>query len=357
MNTYSLTHLSDGALACGLFAAAAQDRTSTADLVAHIAEFDARSLYRPAGYSSMHLYCEHELYLSKDAVYKRIQVARAARDFPVIFEALADGRLHLTAVNLLAAHLVPENADELLAAAFHKRKSEIEDLIAERFPRTEPMPLIEVLPTSSPGCEKSVPAAPVKDLSCQLVPAQVGRPVRGSIAPLASRRFHVQFAMDQEMHDDLQCVQDLLGHQIPSGDLAKVFHRGIQALKRELEKRKFAATDRPRRCKARQATDSRYIPAEVRRAVAARDGRQCTFTSETGNRCQARKLLEFDHIQEVARGGQSTEANLRLRCRAHNQYAAEQTYGASLMKRSARKHAALGPRLARRRRQGSARRC
>ena len=54
--------------------------------------------------------------------------------------------------------------------------------------------------------------------------------------------------------------------------------------------------------------------------------------SEAGHRCPARKRLEFDHVQEVARGGRATEANLRLRCRAHNQYGAECTFGAGFMR-------------------------
>jgi hypothetical protein len=62
-----------------------------------------------------------------------------------------------------------------------------------------------------------------------------------------------------------------------------------------------------------------------------RDGGQCTFVSECGKRCPARSPLEFDHIVEVARGGASTVENLRLRCRGHNQYTAEQTFGAVFM--------------------------
>ena len=331
----------DRTLKCALATAAAQDRASTALLVAHIAEFDARGLYRPAGYSSMHLYCEHELHLSKDATFKRIQVARAARVFPSIFEALADGRLHLTGAkaNLLAAHLKPENADELLRAAFHKSKLEIEQILAERFPRTELIPLIVTLPTP-PTPEHGSHQSHVKDVSCQLAPAQVGRVVPPSrVAPLAAQRFELRLSMGKEMNDDLRYAQELLGHQVPSGDVAQVIHRGIKALIRELEKKKFAATTRPKTGKARKTTDSRYVPAEVRRTVAARDGAQCTFTTETGRRCQARKCLEFDHIVAFARGGQATEDNLRLRCRTHNQYTAEQTYGAELM-RSRREEAA-----------------
>jgi len=70
----------------------------------------------------------------------------------------------------------------------------------------------------------------------------------------------------------------------------------------------------------------------VRRAVWERDGGQCTFVSESGRRCDARKPLEFDHVRELARGGESTVENLRLRCRAHNQYTAECTFGSEFMR-------------------------
>ena len=79
MRNYSLSHVSDAALARDLAAAAARDRAATANLLAHIAEFDARKLYVPAAHPSMFSYCVGELRLSEDAAYKRIQAARAAR--------------------------------------------------------------------------------------------------------------------------------------------------------------------------------------------------------------------------------------------------------------------------------------
>src|SRR5438093_12461077 len=107
MQRYSLAHLSDPDLLRGLAALVAQDRVTTAALLAHIAEVDARRLYLPAAYPSMFAYRVHELRLSEDAACKRINAARVARQFPAIFEALADGRLHLSAVVLLAPHLTP----------------------------------------------------------------------------------------------------------------------------------------------------------------------------------------------------------------------------------------------------------
>ena len=95
MSAYDLTHLRDDALLRGLDSLAAQDRTTTANLLAHIAEVDARRLYAPAGYSSMHAYCVQKLRLSDDSAWKRVQVARVARRFPKIYDALASGDVHL----------------------------------------------------------------------------------------------------------------------------------------------------------------------------------------------------------------------------------------------------------------------
>src|SRR5213592_228466 len=102
-----------------------QDRVSTAMILAHLAEVEARRLYRSAGYSSMFAYCLGALGMSEDAAGKRIQAARAARRFPILFHAVADGRLHLTAVDMLAPHLTAESVEEWVAAASYKTKAQI----------------------------------------------------------------------------------------------------------------------------------------------------------------------------------------------------------------------------------------
>src|SRR5438046_10288721 len=103
----SLSHLSDHDLLQSTVALLARDRDITAELLAHIAEIDARKLYLPAAYPSMRLYCVQEFGMSEDAAQRRIHAARAARKFPVLFDAVADGRLHLPGVNLLAPYLPP----------------------------------------------------------------------------------------------------------------------------------------------------------------------------------------------------------------------------------------------------------
>src|SRR5437667_6976743 len=132
MRTYVLTHLSDAVLLRDLKSVVAQERGATATVLAHIAEVDARRLYLPAGFPSMYEYCLRELRWSEQAAMKRIRAARTARQFPAIFEAVAEGRLHLSAVVLLTPHLTPDNAAELVAAAADHTKAEIEEMLAAR---------------------------------------------------------------------------------------------------------------------------------------------------------------------------------------------------------------------------------
>ena len=341
MNRYSLTHVPDPALLRGLRALVAQDRATTAMLLAHLAEVDARRLYAPAGYPSMFAWCVEELRLSEEAACRRIRAARTARRFPVVYGQLADGRLHLTAVVLLAPHLTPENADELLAAATHQSKAGIEQLIAEYFPRPDLPARIEALAPPltvglpSPVTVSLAPGESPSPVTVDLAPDEPPSPVtvRPRVAPLAPGRYGLQFTVAQGTYDKLRYAQALLGHEVPSGEVTEVLDRALDALIGQLERRKFAATGRPSSRPRRPSANRRHVPAEVRRAVWQRDGGQCTYVSVAGHRCEARTRLEFDHIEPVARGGQSTVNGVRLRCRAHNQHAAECAFGADFMSR------------------------
>src|SRR6266705_6781051 len=167
MCTYSLSHLSDSVLLRDLKALVAQDRATTAALLAHIAEVDERRLYLPAAYPSMHAYCVGELRLCEQAAFKRIHAARTARRFPAIFPALAEGRLHLSGVVMLAPHLTPENAEELLAAAADRSRAELEQLLAERFPRPELPGRLQALPTAPSPALLAGQLSPSMKTGCQ----------------------------------------------------------------------------------------------------------------------------------------------------------------------------------------------
>jgi hypothetical protein len=320
------------------------EREATAALIVHLAEFDARRLFEGAGYSSLFQYCMSVLHLSEDAVYNRIHAARAARRYPAIIEKLESGALSPTTVRLLARHLTPENHQELLAAASGQGKQVVEELLARRFPQPDvagrvrrvPSRLLaavaDVAPTGpalSNACPRLAPAAPapaaVPDAEAPLV-LSVPAAAPARIRPLAPERYEIRFTASGEMREKLRAAQDLLGHAIPSGDIAQVFDRALTLLVAELSRKKFAATERPRRSRG-QSDDSRNIPAEVKRGVEARDRGRCAFVSCDGRRCNERRFLEFHHVVPYAAGGKPTVDNIQLRCRAHNGYEVEQYFG------------------------------
>jgi hypothetical protein len=195
-------------------------------------------------------------------------------------------------------------------------------------------------------------------------------PARAVSTALSPGRYKLELTLGQEAHDQLVQLQALFRHQNPSGDLTSIVERAISELLERTMKRRFAQARRPRAVRDEDGSlpsdaagegradeermqmtrdehsqaevdadaehparlpKSRYVPRKVLREVFARDAGQCTFVSPEGQRCSAREFLEVHHHEPFARGGEATVDNLRLSCRAHNQYLAELDFGRGYM--------------------------
>jgi len=75
----SLVHLTNEQLLAEVKALARYERESTAQLIASLAELDARALYLAEGFPSLYAYCTQCLHFSEHAAYGRI----AADDVPL----------------------------------------------------------------------------------------------------------------------------------------------------------------------------------------------------------------------------------------------------------------------------------
>jgi hypothetical protein len=140
----------DQALLAETIRLAANERLSTGQLIAALAEVDARKLYLGEGYSSLFVYCTRLLHLSEHAAYGRIEAARAARRFPEILGLLVDGSVTLATVTLLAPHLTEENCHAVLQAARHKSKREVEEQAAALRPLPPVPSSVRKLPERRP---------------------------------------------------------------------------------------------------------------------------------------------------------------------------------------------------------------
>ncbi len=133
------------------------------------------------------------------------------------------------------------------------------------------------------------------------------------------------------MKEKLELARDLMSHSSPSGDLTIVLERAVDLLIAELQKKKLGRTDRPQK---EAPAKKPHVTRAARRKVVARDGFRCSFVAADGRRCDAVAFLEFDHEHPKAFGGGSKPENLRLLCRAHNRWAAEQVYGKTHISRA-----------------------
>ena len=336
-----LKSISDDDLLRRLSGLVQQSRWVESDLVAHIAEVDARRLYAREACSSMFAYCTEVLHLSEWEAYLRIAVARASREHPNLLAMLEDGRLHLSGIAKIAPLLTEANRETVLARAAHKSKREIEELVAELSPKPDVPTTMRKLPVPM--------AKPKRTPAPQLGPDQVtdlptsAKAKPALVEPLAPARYKVQFTANAELHAKLERLRALK----PNSDLAAIIDEAVTEKLERLESRRFGKTRAPRKSLKQTDTSpsSRYIPAPVRRAVSERDGNQCTFVDARGRRCTERKQLQFHHRDPFARGGDHSPENIQLTCHAHNQYLAECEYGRDVMeeRRSSRLAREPGP--------------
>lgn len=284
--------------------------------------------------------------------------AELARDG--VDHALADGRIALTTIHVLATHLRADNADELIAAASGRTKAQLKDWLAGRFPRPalprwiQPVgaawapSATERSPSQSaqsgvPPTDGLFPSTPLPETthshalarvpvpSSAAIPPNPQVPVRAHVEPLNAEQVAVRFTMDRRVLEKMERALELLGHRVAPNDIASVFERALDALLPALERQKFAATDRPQAPRNEPPANARTLSAHVKRSVWARDGGRCTFANASGKRCECRRALQYDHVRPIALGGESTLENLRLLCPAHNQLEAERRLGREFM--------------------------
>jgi hypothetical protein len=281
---YSLGHLSDTELLTGTRGLVARSNHLLAAFLAHLAEVEVRGIHRFRACSSLYTYCLYELRLSEDSAYRHARAAKIARRFPILFAKIAAGEIHLSGVLLLGPHLTEENHHEVLERAKHRSKREIAKLVRVLDPLPDVPPRIEPLgppsalsPTSGTWQTFMESLSPVRELDPGHRPKDwIDLPVNerdlsstlstpddstgpaelrqahaaietechdGSALDLVPQRFRIQFTASQDYVHLLQRATDLLSHKDPTRSLAEVHLRAMRLLVRELEKRKYAASE------------------------------------------------------------------------------------------------------------------
>ncbi|ABS24665.1 HNH endonuclease [Anaeromyxobacter sp. Fw109-5] len=284
-----------------------------------------------------------------------------AAPVPSLEDALRDGRLCISTVQLLGQVLTEENLPDLVARAAYRTKAEVDHLVASLQARTAPRAGVRKLPdrasaASAPALplaavvagpaepQEAIPAPPAaaggSPATVSAPPDQPRPKARAETRAVSESGWSLRVTIDASCKEDLETLTALLSHEFPDGDLAAVLRDAIRCAVEKHGKRKGAIAperqrkaDREPRPSTESAAPTSTIPAIVRREVWKRDGGRCAWVAPDGRRCDSRWQLELDHIHPQALGGLSTRDNLRVACRSHNLLHAEQTYGREHMDR------------------------
>ncbi len=212
-----LPSLSDAVLIDRLKQLVAIERRATALTISHLIEFDKRRLYADLGLPSLFAYCVRELGYSEGAAYKRIQAARAARDYPAILDMLSAGQTSLAAMVILAPHLTQENQAEVLSMARGRSSRGMEFLVAQLAPRPDAKDCLRRLSVGQPSYTRGV--APARTLG-----------PRARLEPLSGESFLFRFTGNAEFRDRYERARALLRVGNPGSVMAAVFEAALKAL-------------------------------------------------------------------------------------------------------------------------------
>ena len=312
--------LDDQSLVSRLTELLARERELRADFIAHLAEFDRRRLYLVAGFPSLFAWLTDGMRMSNASAFRRVTAARLVTSVPAVLAVLRDGRVSLNKVCALRDVLTGDNGDELLARAAAMSEREVEELAASMSRKPEPRSprdSIRIIPPPAPlpSAEPDLFAPRALASAAEAVRVETAQPVRRLIT----------MSVGPEFVRLLDEVRAALSHSHPCASLEALFAACMRLTLAHKALTVRAEVARPRA--QRSASDGRYVPAEIRRAVWTRDGARCSFVADDGRRCSATRRLQLHHRVPFARGGPATAENLTVVCAQHNDLAARQDYG------------------------------
>lgn len=245
-------------------------------------------------FSNLAKYCAHHG-ISNGDFYRKLAITNTIREIPEVEEKIIKGTLNPSTVAQVNTFCRSETKNRAAAVSVEEKREllcKIEGLSAKVVERE----LAKISPKSA-----------IPDRKRQI----------------AEDLFANQFTSDQSLENKLDRLRELLSNALPSAPTQNdLLHKICDVALKKLEvKSTNEKMVRP------ASTRSRYISSITKRKVRQRDGDQCTFVLESGQKCGSRINLNFDHILPYAKGGSTSAENLRQVCRNHNHFLAIQEYG------------------------------
>ncbi len=298
-----MKNISNDVLHVEVLEAAKREKLATYELLEFLHEVDRRKLFLLRGYASLFSYVKDYLGYSEHQAFERVSAMRLIFKVDEVKTALQDGKLTLTTVAQLSAHvrkkkLSTAETRDLLPRIENQSKREIEKILEPERPRTI---AIEI------------------DTECEALLARF-RELDGnpglSVVDCLKTALRQVIAVREKKNRVLRSIGSTpTDSALPP---AKVAPRRLQQ----------SDVSKSRAKNSTEATPSRYISKSAREITVARADSQCEYIdAKTNRRCDGRHGLQFDHVYPHALGGESLAQNLQLLCGAHNRLRAAQLFG------------------------------
>jgi 5-methylcytosine-specific restriction endonuclease McrA len=286
-----------------------QERRLTIEVLWHLREIERRMLYAQMGYRDLKEYCVKELKYSEGSAWLRISAMRLLKEVPEVETKIQTGELNLTQVTMAQSHFREVKATlaekkEILLELQDQSKISTERILAER----KPEGFVELA-------------------------KETEKAVRGG-------GFELTLVLDPELLKELEEIQTLLGKRLSKLELFKLMAKQILETLQRKTKRGASNQCKAQPLRSRDESNqkplkmrqTRYVAADVRRAVQERDQNRCQYRDlVSGRQCEARFHLQIEHRTPFSKGGESQPENLQLLCSNHNRLRAVQQFGARKM--------------------------
>ncbi|MEQ1875274.1 MAG: HNH endonuclease signature motif containing protein [Bdellovibrionia bacterium] len=331
-----------------------EESNATLTVLYLLREIERRRAFAARSYPSLFEFCVDYLGYKRGAAYRRITAMRALKDLPEIEDKIRDGSLSLMSVSQAQSHFQAvkrENGPldksqklEILSSIQNKSTRETDEFFLKLAPAENPReklrPIdVELFELRLPwpkrlqeklvrlkaalGAEKSgIETGEALERAMDLAIQHFEKRAENSIARGIRKKAHASVE------------PNLVQESASASDSAKVPAPGKsrqEMSQREMSQREESQREMPR-WKVPRNGSNRYISIAVRNSIWGRDGGRCSFLdSKSGRRCNSRFKLEVDHIVPIAHGGNSDSTNLRLLCRAHNQFEGISKLGSRVM--------------------------
>jgi hypothetical protein len=318
----------------------ATERRISVEILELLYEIEKRKAYAELRYDGLYTYCVKELGFTDAQAYQRIQAMRALKEVPELKTAIQSGALSVSSVSKVQTHLRQERKkgktstkDQKLAlfrSVENYTSREVDAKLSEVRGEAPKKKLVLELDSELEALWNQA-----RDLAAHRSRGDDAEVLRVLASEWIARNHplrkeaQTQKRAQTEKHDETSKPDQAPEHE--QTEKPNPVHENPSAVRHTVP---WSTRVAPRRHSdinpaVKDHDSSRFISAALKRAVWRKHSGKCAL-------CGSAHALEIDHILPFAKGGATTEENLRLLCRSCNRFAAVHIYGAEKIERYTR---------------------